>query len=164
MGRTFLLLGVLAGAGCAKQALYPSAPDAVSPTPGQEIDLSGTYFQGMGWGSLELVLHENGRYEAIYDHGDVDLKSSVGGTWQRLENVLSLRVDPGDSQQVPQIPNCFEILIYQGAPILLNEFHRARFRRDGVTPHSCLRQYGPEESNRLQPGAPESRAERAAAP
>ena len=155
---------VLAGAGCAKQALYPSAPDAVSPASGQEIDLSGTYFQGMGWGSLELILHGNGRYEAIYDHGDVDLKSSVGGTWQRLGNVLSLRVDPGDAQQVPQIPNCFEILIYQGSPIFLNEFHRARFRRDGVTPYSCLRQYGPEESNRHPPGNPGNRSEGGAAP
>ena len=153
MGRYIIILA-LAMAGCARQALYSSAPDAIPPAPGQDIVLTGTYYQGMGWGSLELILHENGRYDATYDHGDVNMKSSVSGSWQRLENVLSLHADPSDTQKFPVIPNCYEILIYEGDPIFINEFTRARFRSDGVTPYSCLRKYDNGKTNQLHQGGP----------
>ena len=153
MGR-FIIILAMAMTGCARQPLYPSAPDAIPPAPGQELALSGTYYQGMGWGSLELILHENGRYEAIYDHGDINMKSSVSGTWQRIESVLSLHADPSETPKFPIIPNCYEILIYQDSPIFLNEFHRSRFRTDGVTPYSCLRKYDNEKTKQLQQGGP----------
>jgi hypothetical protein len=146
--RVLLLIGL---AGCSTPVPYRSAPEARLPSAGQEVDLRGAYFQDMGWGYLELVLHDHGQFEALNHDGCVDATSRRRGRWSQLGNVLALTDEDTASGEIPGLPLYYEILLLNNRPILLHELSRESFRRHGVSPSSCLQRSGPPAGGPLPP-------------